>query len=66
MERPRVTLRSMRYKGKTVVVSARLPENLIAALDQAVDSRISQIDTRSDAICDALALWLAIEEKKRV
>lgn len=56
-------MRSTRYKGKTQTISARLPVDLVASLDDVLDYRIEHIDTRSDAICDALALWIALEQK---
>jgi Arc/MetJ-type ribon-helix-helix transcriptional regulator len=44
--------------GRTVNITARLSEAQVEAVDSAVDSGIPGIRTRTDAIQDALSLWL--------
>jgi metal-responsive CopG/Arc/MetJ family transcriptional regulator len=51
---------------KTVMVSLRLPANLVERLDYVTRNNARDIRSRSEAIHCAVVAWLSVEEPKLV
>lgn len=63
MARQRMTVRANpELGGDLVVVTARVPKATATRLDAIVGAGVLGIATRTDAVQDALGVWLALEE----
>lgn len=60
--RPRFTAKANTNLGKTSVVTARIPDRIRQEVDEVVASGRPGITTLTDAVQDALGLWLIMEE----
>jgi hypothetical protein len=61
--RPRLTVRANpELAGDTVILTARVPKEYAARLDAVVAQAPGGIATRTDAVQDALGVWLLLEE----
>ena len=63
MTRPRWTTRANPHlAGDTVVLTFRCPRPVANVIDGLVAARRPGIDTRTDALQDAVVLWARLEE----
>lgn len=60
--RPRFTAKANPHLGKSTVMTARIPDRILKELDEMVAHGRPGVVTRTDAVQDAIGLWLIMEQ----